>query len=209
MRMLAAVVVVSFTLVNILAAEPATPASLADIMANVAKATTPDKEYQVEVAQTVTKAAAEGEAPSKSAFTQTWAPSRGFAMSKPVDLSPKSADNAPAKPSIQVQIDLQRSLKDLQKWTDIVIAPDQLDGRASFKISAKSPGADASSSVWVDAERWCVLKIYVESQGKPLVEGTFEHRRVNDACWLLSKATMKQGGGTVISQEFGTYSIEK
>ena len=210
--MLTAGALFSLALMNMLAAEPAPSLSLADIAANVAKATTPGEEYQVDVTQTIAKTgAAQSEPPSRSTFVVTWTPSAGVATSKPtVESAGKDTEKTQASPSVQVQIDLLRSLKDLQKWKDIAVAAEQLDGRACAKISAKNPNVDMSSVVWVDTERWCVVRIIVEGQGKRIIDGAFEHRRVNDACWLLSKANMKQeSDGTVIYQEYGVYSIEK
>ena len=203
--MLVATAIVSLALLNALAAESAAAPAMSDIVANVTKATTPDKDFQVEVTQTITKEnAAAAEKPIKSTYTVSWTPAGGFSAAKPA-----AAEGEKAAPSVQVQVDLLRSLKELAKWKDVAVAAEQVDGHPGVRITAKGQAGDMSCEIWVDTERWIVTRIRVAAGEKTVMDGSFEHRRVNDAYWLLSKSNLKQEtDGARITQEYGAYSIE-
>lgn len=203
--MLVAAAIVSVALMNTLAADTAAVPSLPDIVANVTKATVPDKDFQVEVTQTITKSnAAATDQPAKSTYTVSWTPAGGFSAGKPA-----VAEGETAAPSVQVQVDLLRSLKELAKWKDVAVVSEQVEGHPCVRITAKGQVGNMSCQLWVDTERWVVTRIVVADGDKTVMDGSFEHRRINDAYWFLSKATLKQQtDGSLINQDYGAYSIE-
>jgi len=199
-----------------LGADEAPP--FAQIVDDCLKATTQRARYQVDVVQATSKGeVAVGDtvkevAQETCAFTLSYDPVTGRTTTKQEPAEGQGGATSQPRLNVRMAIDVGRFLREMRGWPDVAVTADELAGRPCYKVSGVSakdnPNAMACT-LWVDAAHSYVSKLLLDVQARRFAEASFEYRKVGDAPWQLSKATVVHPqDGSRIEQEFGVYQFE-
>jgi len=191
---------------------------LARIVDDCLKATTQRARYHVDVVQTIFRGkVAVGDtvkevAQDTCAFTLSCDPVTGTTTTKQEPAEGQGGATSRPRLNVRMAIDVGRFLREMRAWPEVAVAADELAGRPCYKVSGLSakdnPNAMACT-LWVDVEHSYVSKLLLDVQARRFAEASFEYRKVGDAPWQLSKATVVHPqDGSRIEQEFGAYQFE-
>ena len=205
-------------------AQTSETSTLGDLVSQILKASAPVRPYRVSVTQTVdqnptnatpspssTSPYATEKAkpvPTRSGYMVHYTPDKGVRTETASEAGTvKTTSSSPMPPAeARLSINVPNFLRTIQSWPTNSIARDLLDGKACFKVSASTSGANVV--FWVDATNHCVLRVEAYVHGHPFAESTFKYQRDENNGWLLSHVeTSYAGDGSHVLLDYGAYDF--